>query len=169
MTDERGFFSETFNPEIGLAVNSGHPFVQDNHVHSNARGTIRGFHYQAPPVTQVKLIRVVRGAILDVVVDIRRGSPSFGRYLAVELSADNWKQLLVPEGFAHGYCTLTDDTDVLYKVSQSYSKNDEFGIRWNDPQLGIAWPVEEGTAIVSDKDRNLPLLAEAPEHFRYAG
>lgn len=165
--DERGFFSEVFNPQIASAVNADGPFVQDNHSHSRRRGTIRGLHYQAEPFAQVKLVRVVRGAIFDVVVDIRHGSPTFGRHVGVELTAENWMQTVVPIGFAHGFCTLSDHTDVIYKVSKPYSMSYDFGIRWNDPQLNITWPVTQDAAVISDKDRNLPLLAEAGEHFRY--
>src|SRR5262249_44923067 len=142
---------------------------QDNHSYSHSRGTVRGLHYQAPPFAQAKLIRVIRGAIFDVVVDIRRGSPTFKQHFSIELSRDNWKQLFVPAGFAHGFCTLTDDVDVVYKVSKPYVKSHEFGLRWNDPQLGIAWPVDTTEAVLSEKDRNLPLVAQIREHFIYDG
>jgi len=161
--DERGFFSEVFRDTWipGLA------FVQDNHSMSAASGTVRGLHFQVPPFAQDKLVRVARGAVYDVAVDIRRGSPSYGRHVGVVLSERNWEQLLVPRGFAHGFCTLEPDTEVLYKVTAHYSQEHDRGIRWDDPALGIAWPVER--AVLSDKDRTWPPLAELPEHFTYRG
>jgi dTDP-4-dehydrorhamnose 3,5-epimerase len=163
--DGRGFFSEVYNQarfaELGLPTE----WVQDNHALSRERGTVRGLHYQLPPAAQAKLIRVARGAIHDVVVDIRRGSPTFGRHVATELSAAAWNQLLVPAGFAHGYCTLEPDTEVLYKVSAPYAPEHERGIRWDDPALGIHWPVATGAAVVSERDAALPALAEQPDVF----
>jgi dTDP-4-dehydrorhamnose 3,5-epimerase len=159
--DARGFFSEVYKrsafAEAGLAVE----FVQDNHSRSARAGTVRGLHFQLPPFAQTKLVRVTRGRILDVAVDVRRGSPTFGRHVAVELSEANWLQLLVPVGFAHGYCTLEPDTEVLYKVSAAYAPQCDAGILWNDPDLGIAWPVDAASALVSDKDRDLPRLKDA--------
>jgi dTDP-4-dehydrorhamnose 3,5-epimerase len=159
--DERGFFSEVYKQsafaEAGVAVE----FVQDNHSRSARAGTVRGLHFQLPPFAQTKLVRVTRGRILDVAVDVRSGSPTFGRHVAVELSEENWLQLLVPAGFAHGYCTLEPDTEVLYKVSAAYAPQCDAGILWNDPDLGIAWPVDAPGAVVSDKDRNLPRLKDA--------
>ena len=163
--DDRGFFSETFGDARFRAAVADVSFVQDNHSLSRAPGTIRGLHYQAPPMAQGKLVRVVRGAILDVAVDIRHGSPTFGEHVAVELSADNWAQLWVPEGFAHGFCTLAPDTEVVYKVTASYSPDHDFGLAFDDPELAIDWPVPPSAAVLSDKDRRHPRLAELPHHF----
>lgn len=163
--DDRGFFSETYNKraltELGLALD----FVQDNHSLSASAGVLRGLHYQIPPLAQDKLVRVVRGAILDVAVDIRRDSPTFGRHVAVELSAANWRQLLVPVGFAHGFVTLEPDTEVLYKVSDYYSPDHERGICWDDPQLAIEWGVDAGSVTLSARDRAHPRLADQPDLF----
>jgi dTDP-4-dehydrorhamnose 3,5-epimerase len=163
--DERGFFSETFNrrrfEEHGIRLD----WVQDNHAYSQPAGTVRGLHYQLPPFAQDKLVRVTRGAVLDVAVDIRRGSPTFGRYVAVELRADAWNQVLVPRGFAHGYCTLEPDTEVIYKVTDYYAPEHERGLLWNDPELGITWPVGADQAVLSDKDLELPVLARQPDLF----
>lgn len=158
--DERGFFSETFRADRFEAEAGPFRFVQDNQSLSAARGTIRGLHYQKAPRAQGKLIRVIRGAILDVAVDIRQGSPTFGRHVAVELSADNWRQLWVPPGFLHGFCTLAGNTEVIYKVTDTYSREHDAGVRWNDPDIGIEWPVTEAEATLSDKDRTAPLLRE---------
>ncbi len=159
--DGRGFFSETYNRRQWAAAGIDVEFVQDNQSLSAARGTVRGLHWQAPPHAQAKLLRVTRGAILDVVVDVRRASPTFGRHLAVELSAENWRQLYVPEGFAHGFCTLTDAVEVIYKVSDYYAPEAEGGIAWDDPDLGISWPVARQDATLSAKDVLLPRLANA--------
>jgi dTDP-4-dehydrorhamnose 3,5-epimerase len=165
--DARGFFAETWNldrfHDAGIDVD----WVQENHAMSAAAGTVRGFHYQLPPAAQAKLIRVVRGAALDVAVDLRRGSPTFGRHVAIELSAANFRQLLIPIGFAHGYCTLESDTEILYKVDHVYTPDTERGIRWDDPALGIAWPVKPEVALLSGKDRGLPPLADQPDLFEY--
>jgi dTDP-4-dehydrorhamnose 3,5-epimerase len=159
--DARGFFSEVYQradfADAGLMTD----FVQDNHVKSNALWTMRGLHFQLPPFAQDKLVRVTRGRILDVAVDVRRGSPTFGRHVAVELSAENWLQLYVPVGFAHGYCTLEPDTEVLYKVSAVYAPQCDAGILWNDPDLGISWPFEARQALISEKDSKLPRLKDA--------
>ena len=165
--DHRGFFSETFRDT--WFGDAGLVFVQDNHSLSGAVGTVRGLHFQVAPRAQDKLLRVVRGAILDVAVDIRDGSPTYGEHAAVELSAENWQQLLVPRGFAHGFCTLEPDTEVLYKVTDHYAPECDRGIRWDDPALGIEWPVAPADAIVSDKDRETPLLADLSPQFTYQG
>ena len=163
--DERGAFSEVYNArafaKAGLAID----FVQDNHSRSALAGTVRGLHFQAPPFAQHKLVRVVRGSVFDVAVDLRRHSPTYGRHVSVRLSAEEWSQLLVPVGFAHGFVTLEPDTEVLYKVSDYHAPDCDRGILWNDPALGIAWPVGEGEAMLSDRDRALPRLAEVATPF----
>jgi dTDP-4-dehydrorhamnose 3,5-epimerase len=163
--DERGFFAETYNRQLLQRLGNEIDFVQDNHSLSHECGTIRGLHYQVPPFAQVKLVRVIRGRVLDVVVDIRRSSPTFGRHFRTELSADNYKQILVPVGFAHGFCTLEPESEIVYKVSNYYSAAHDRGILWNDPHLGIQWPVAEEQAILSNKDRRQPLLLEVDDLF----
>ncbi len=165
--DARGFFAETYNRKVFAALGIEGEFVQDNHSHSRARGVVRGLHFQLPPFAQAKLVRVARGSVLDVVVDIRRGSPSIGRHAAVTLSAEAGNQIFVPTGFAHGFCTLEPDTEVLYKVDAYYSPQHERGLRWNDPALDIVWPVTEEEAEISGKDRTQPLLRELKEMFEY--
>ncbi len=163
--DARGWFAETYNrkglAEAGIDLD----FVQDNQSLSVPRGTVRGLHYQSPPVAQDKLVRVLRGAILDVAVDIRKGSPSYGRHVAVRLDAAEGVQLLVPKGFAHGFVTLEPDTEVLYKVTNYYAPQNDHGILWNDPDLGIEWTVTEAEAQLSDKDRRQPRFAEIHSPF----
>lgn len=166
--DPRGFFSEIFRDSVLREHGVDVSFVQENHSLSIPRGVVRGLHFQTPPQGQAKLVRVGVGAILDVAVDIRRGSPSYGRHVAVVLSAADGNQLYVPDGFAHGFCTLEPNTEVFYKVSRYYSPEHDFGLRWNDPALGIAWPVGEEAALLSDKDRRQPPLAELPDYFEYA-
>jgi dTDP-4-dehydrorhamnose 3,5-epimerase len=163
--DDRGFFSETYNARILADAGFEGVFVQDNHSRSPKKGTVRGLHFQAPPFAQDKLLRVTRGAILDVAVDIRIGSPTYGQSVAVELSADNWRQLLVPKGFAHGFQTLTDDCDVLYKVTDFYAPQSEAGLLWNDPALGIGWPLGEGEVSINARDAGFPTLAELKSPF----
>jgi dTDP-4-dehydrorhamnose 3,5-epimerase len=163
--DHRGFFSETHNQRSFEQAGIGLQFVQDNHSLSAEVGTVRGLHFQSPPFAQDKLVRVIRGAILDVVVDLRASSPTFGKHTTVELSAQNWRQLLAPAGFAHGFCTLEPDTEVLYKVSNYYSAANDLGLAWDDPALGIAWPVAADKAILSNKDRAQPLLKDLPAIF----
>jgi dTDP-4-dehydrorhamnose 3,5-epimerase len=163
--DGRGFFSEVYNRQRFEHAGFKLDFLQDNHSLSTKVGTIRGLHFQTPPFAQDKLVRVVRGRILDVAVDLRRSSPTFGQHVAVELSAENWRQLLVPVGFAHGFCTLEPDTEVLYKVTGYYSAAHDRGLAFDDPTLGIEWPVAGAEAILSEKDRNHPLLAELPAYF----
>jgi len=157
--DHRGFFVETYHAEKYRAHGIAAVFVQDNHTRSVAR-TVRGLHMQRRR-PQAKLIRVIAGEIFDVAVDLRRGSPSFGRSVGVALSADNFKQCFIPIGFAHGFCVLTDTAEVEYKCSDTYDAADEFGIAWNDPALAIAWPVSD--PILSERDRHHPTLAEVSD------
>lgn len=161
--DARGFFSEVWSHRALAAAGLDVEFVQDNHSLSREAGVVRGLHFQRPPAAQGKLVRVVRGSILDVAVDIREGSPTYGRHVACVLSAANWQQLWVPRGFAHGFATLEPDTEVLYKVDAYYDRAADAGIRWDDPALGIDWRVEN--PILSDKDRAAPRLAEIPPPF----
>ena len=163
--DSRGFFSEVYNGRAFAAAGIDIDFVQDNHALSGEVGTLRGLHFQKPPFAQTKLVRVTRGRIYDVAVDIRLKSPTYGRHVGVELSAENWAQLLVPAGFAHGYCTLEPNTEVLYKVDAYYAPEHDAGILWSDPALGIAWPVEPGKAHLSDKDNRLPVLKDIGPAF----
>ena len=165
--DNRGFFSETYNAQMLADIGIHEQFVQDNHSLSVEKGTVRGLHYQKPPHAQAKLVRVGRGAILDVVVDIRRGSPTYGQHAAVELNAENWHQLFVPAGFAHGFCTIAPDTELQYKVSDYYAPAHDAGLLWNDPALGIVWPDFAG-AQLSPKDTVLPRFADLDTHFVYA-
>lgn len=157
--DARGFFMESYHEEQMQALGVSTAFVQDNHSLSQATGTLRGLHYQLAPKAQTKLVRVLAGAIYDVVVDLREGSPSFGQWAGFILSAHNFRQLLVPRGFAHGFCTLVPNTEVFYKVDNYYSPDHDRGILWNDPALGIDWPITK--PVLSDKDRLHPLLADA--------
>ncbi|MFP4418174.1 MAG: dTDP-4-dehydrorhamnose 3,5-epimerase [Chitinivibrionales bacterium] len=161
--DNRGFFLESFSHKWFQAQNIPINFVQDNHSLSVKRGVLRGLHFQKPPAAQSKLIRVVSGAIYDVAVDLRKNSPNFGQWFAAELSAENFRMLLVPAGFAHGFCTLTDNTEVIYKVDAYYSPENDRGIRWNDPALNITWPVKE--PILSEKDSRLPFLSDTDTPF----
>ncbi len=165
--DGRGFFSETYNKRALAERGIEHEFVQDNHSFSVEKGTVRGLHFQTPPFAQAKLVRVVRGAILDVAVDIRTGSPSYGRHVQTTLSADNWRQVYVPVGFAHGFCTLVPDTEVIYKAAEYYAPDRDSGLLWCDPALAIDWPVAKADAVVSDRDRKHPGLAGLPEFFVY--
>lgn len=165
--DDRGFFSETFNLRALASGGVTGDFVQDNHSLSVQKGVVRGLHYQLPPAAQDKLVRVTRGSILDVAVDIRKGSPTYGRHVAVTLSADNWEQLWVPKGFAHGFCTLEPNTEVVYKVTDYYAPEFDRGLRWNDPDLDIKWPVAAERAILSAKDAITPLFRELESPFRY--
>jgi dTDP-4-dehydrorhamnose 3,5-epimerase len=166
--DARGFFLESYNQETLRSCGIDTVFVQDNHSKST-RGTLRGLHYQLPPAAQVKLVRVVRGAVWDVAVDIRVGSPTFGQSVGVELSADNFHQLYIPSGFAHGFCVLSEEAELLYKASHVYSPTHEWGIVWNDMTLQVAWPVAE--PLLSERDRRLGTLADylSSTPFVYGG
>ena len=167
--DDRGWFSETFHEQRLASIGIAYRFVQDNQSHSRLAGTLRGLHFQRPPSAQAKLVSVLQGRVLDVVVDIRRASPSYGQHVAVELSAEAGRQLYIPIGFAHGFLTLEDDVVVMYKVSDYYSPNDDGGLRWDDPDLAIAWPVAPANIIISNKDRQLPRLREVSSPFPYDG
>lgn len=159
--DDRGFFSETFNAQRFRDAGIGLEFVQDNHSYSAAKGVLRGLHYQLAPRAQDKLVRVVKGAILDVAVDIRKSSPTVGKWVGLEVSAARWNQILVPKGYAHGFVTLTEDTEVIYKVTDVYSPEHDRSIRFDDPTIGIDWPFQADDIQLSDKDRKAPLLADA--------
>lgn len=165
--DHRGFFAETYSKakfaEAGVELD----FVQDYHSRSASPGTLRGLHFQAPPRAQAKLIRVVRGAILDVAVDIRRDSPTYGRHVAVELSEENFRQLLVPVGFAHGFVTRLPDTEVIYKVDDGYAPETEGGLAWNDITLAIDWGVAGDQVVLSDRDRAWPSFDAFETPFVY--
>lgn len=158
--DHRGFFSETYNKRTFAEAGINLEFVQDNHSMSGDAGTVRGLHFQAQPMAQDKLVRVVRGSILDVAVDIRRSSATFGKWVSAEITAERGEQILVPKGFAHGICTLEPHTEVLYKVTEYYSAEHDSCIRWDDPELGIAWPLK-GAPKLSDKDARSPLLRDS--------
>ncbi|HKM64748.1 MAG TPA: dTDP-4-dehydrorhamnose 3,5-epimerase [Acidisphaera sp.] len=161
--DNRGFFSEVFNAAQYAAAGIEGTFVQDNHSLSAPKGTIRGLHCQIAPSPQGKLVRCVRGAIWDVAVDVRHGSPTYGRHVGTVLSRDNWQQLWIPAGFVHGFCTLEPDTEVLYKVTGTYDRAAERGVIWNDPDLALPWPAKD--AVLSDKDMKLPRLKDCPVWF----
>lgn len=161
--DNRGFFMESYNEQAFKLNGIHHHFIQDNHSLSAETGVLRGLHYQLNPKAQTKLVRVLSGAIYDVIVDIRKNSPTFGQWVGVILSEDNKRQLLVPKGFAHGFCTLVPNTQVLYKVDEYYSPENDRGILWSDPSLDIDWPTTN--PILSDKDRRHPLLKDAEINF----
>jgi dTDP-4-dehydrorhamnose 3,5-epimerase len=166
--DSRGFFSETYNTRTfeaatGIAGN----FVQDNHSLSRQRGVVRGLHCQVAPHVQGKLVRCAHGSIWDVAVDARVGSPNFGQWVSAELSAENWQQLWIPGGFLHAFCTLEPDTEVIYKVTGDYDRASEAGVIWNDPDLGIPWPIEPDEVVLSEKDQKLPRLRDAGTLFTY--
>lgn len=162
--DARGFFSEVWNGVEMAKAGLKHEWCQDNHSLSRQAGTLRGLHYQAPPMAQAKLVRCIRGRIWDVAVDLRPGSPTAGRWFGLELSADNWRQLLIPRGFLHGFLTLEDDCEVLYKVDAPYAPQHDGGIAWDDPDLAIEWPLE-GRPLLSAKDRDAPRLADIRNPF----
>jgi dTDP-4-dehydrorhamnose 3,5-epimerase len=163
--DARGTFSESWNRRAFAGAGIVCDFVQDNYVWSSAKGTVRGLHFQAPPYTQGKLVRVTKGAVYDVALDLRRNSPSFGQHVGALLSASNGKQIWVPQGFAHGYVTLEPDTEVFYKVTDYYAPEAEGGVLWNDPALAIVWPLDGSAAILSDKDVQLPPLRDLASPF----
>lgn len=164
--DHRGFFSETYNQGAFEAAGLDYTFVQDNHSFSAPKGTLRGLHFQTPPHGQDKLLRVIRGAIYDVAVDIRKGSPTYGKWVGRTISADEWNQILVPVGFAHGFCTVEENTEVLYKVTGKYAPECEGGLTWNDPDIGIDWPLD-GAPILSAKDEAYTPFADFDSPFTY--
>ncbi len=165
--DDRGFFSEVWNRERFSEAGLRHDWVQDNHSRSAQPFTLRGLHYQAPPMAQAKLVRCIRGRIWDVAVDVRPGSPSYGQHVGLELSADNFTQLLVPRGFLHGFLTLEPDTEVLYKVDAPYSREHDGAVAWDDPELALPWPVQ-GPPVLSAKDAAAPKLADWTNPFEAA-
>ncbi|SFD78779.1 dTDP-4-dehydrorhamnose 3,5-epimerase [Bosea sp. CRIB-10] len=163
--DHRGFFSEVYKQSEMAAAGIDLVFVQDNHSLSAQVGTLRGLHFQSAPFAQDKLVRVTKGRVLDVAVDLRASSPSFGQHVSVELSAENWRQLLVPIGFAHGFVTLEPDTEVLYKVTAPYGPANDHGLAFDDPALGVDWYFPHAELVLSDKDRKHPRLADLPRYF----
>lgn len=167
--DARGWFSETWNKARMAEAGLAHDWVQDNQSFSASAGTVRGLHYQAPPFAQAKLVRVVHGEILDVAVDVRRGSPNYGQWVAEVLSAENGAQLLVPRGFLHGFVTQAPDTQVLYKVDAPYNGEADGAVRFDDPDLGVDWGIEASDAVLSDKDAAAPLLADWTSPFEWEG
>ena len=167
--DARGWFSETYSVTMLASLGVDTAFVQDNQSWSATAGTVRGIHFQRPPHAQAKLVRCVRGSVMDFAVDLRRGSPTYGRYVQALLSRDNGDQLLVPVGFGHAFVTMEPDSEVAYKVSDVYAPGCEGGILWNDPDLAIAWPLPDTGAVLSDKDKILPSLAQFESPFEYNG
>ncbi len=165
--DHRGFFTETYNRRAFAENGMPYDFVQDNHARSNTRGVLRGLHFQTPPAAQAKLVWVTRGAVFDAVVDLRKGSPTYARWYGLELTEENFKRLMIPAGFAHGYVTLTDVAEFQYKVDGYYSPAHDGGIIWNDPDLGVPWPVER--PVLSEKDGLLPRLRDFDSPFVYPG
>jgi dTDP-4-dehydrorhamnose 3,5-epimerase len=168
-TDVRGYFSETWSDRRFREEVAKVTFVQDNQSVSAKKGTLRGMHFQRPPFAQGKLVRVLRGSILDVAVDIRKGSSTYRQHAAVKLDAVEGAQLWVPPGFLHGFCTLEDETEVYYKVTSYYSPNHDAGVLWNDQDLGINWPVEPDSVVLSDRDKRHPRLRDLPDYFDYKG
>ena len=166
--DARGFFSETYQRQRFLDAGITQDWIQDNQSFSAEKGTLRGLHFQVAPVAQDKLIRVLKGAIFDVAVDIRNGSPTYGKWVSCELSAEKFNQLLIPRSFAHGFLTLVPDVEVLYKVSAPYSPECDRGVRWNDPAIGVAWPLEPGQQpVLSGKDAQAPMLADIASQITF--
>ncbi|MCH9809066.1 MAG: dTDP-4-dehydrorhamnose 3,5-epimerase [Alphaproteobacteria bacterium] len=165
--DARGFFSETFNVERFSGAGVDLSWVQDNHSYSAPQGVLRGLHFQTPPHAQDKLVRVVKGAILDIAVDIRKGSPRYGKWCSLEVSAEKWNQILVPKGFAHGFVTLVPDTEVIYKVSALYAPDNDHSIHYADPDIGIDWALGDAVPILSAKDAAAPALQDVDTGFTY--
>jgi dTDP-4-dehydrorhamnose 3,5-epimerase len=168
-SDNRGWFSETYHENRLRKIGISCAFVQENQSYSARAGTLRGLHFQSPPVAQAKLVSVLRGRVLDVAIDLRAGSPTYGKHVSVELSAESGQQFFVPVGFAHGFLTLEDSVTVSYKVSDYYAPAQEGGICWNDPDIALTWPISDGDIILSDKDRQLPFLKNLVSPFVYDG
>jgi dTDP-4-dehydrorhamnose 3,5-epimerase len=168
-SDVRGHFQETWNDRLFREKIGNVTFVQDNQSRSIKRGTLRGLHFQKPPYEQGKLVRVVRGSIFDVAVDIRKGSPTYRQHLALNIDALEGQHLWVPPGFLHGFCTLEDETEVFYKVTSYYSPSHDTGVLWNDEDLAIDWPIASDCVVLSDKDQRLPRLRDLPDFFEYQG
>lgn len=168
-SDDRGFFSETYSRSVLEPMTGPLDWVQDNHSRSEQKNTLRGLHFQIPPFAQDKLVRCIVGSILDVAVDIRHGSPTYGKHVAAKLTASEGQQIFVPKGFAHGYITLEDGCEVVYKVTNYYSGPHERGVRWSDPAIAIDWGVDAASPVLSPKDRAAPTLADTPVYFRYGG
>jgi len=162
--DDRGFFMRTFDAGIFREAGLERNWLQENHSRSERKGIIRGLHFQLPPFAETKLVRCIRGAVLDVFVDLRKGSPTFGKWDAIELSESNQKMIFIPRGFAHGFCTLTTESEVLYKVDNVYDRAHESGLLWSDPELGIDWPAEE--PVLSEKDQKNPTLQQFIENHK---
>jgi dTDP-4-dehydrorhamnose 3,5-epimerase len=167
--DDRGWFSEVYNRDNFSALGLNTVFVQDNHSMSRVAGVLRGLHFQRPPHAQAKLVRCVRGRVWDVAVDIRSGSPTYGKWVSRELSPENGLQLFIPTGFAHGFLALEPQTEVAYKTSDVYAPDCDGGLIWNDPDIAIRWPLGEDSPLLSDKDRELKTLAEFASPFAYDG
>ena len=165
ISDSRGYFAETYVRRDFVAAGIEHEFIQDNESRSQATGTVRGLHFQVPPLAQTKLVRVLRGRIFDVAVDLRRSSPTYGKHLTIELSEATGDQLLVPAGFAHGFCTLEPNSVVFYKVDNVYSADHDRGVHWADANLGIKWPIAAGEAVLSQRDLSLPSFRDLPAYF----
>jgi dTDP-4-dehydrorhamnose 3,5-epimerase len=163
--DERGFFCEVYNGAAFGEIGVPNKFIQDNQSLSRSRGVVRGLHFQTAPFAQAKLVRVARGSVYDAVVDLRKNSSTYGKSAGVVLSAERGNQLFVPAGFAHGFCTLEPDTEVIYKVDAPYSREHEGGLLWNDPALGIVWPIGEHEAVLIERDRKNPPLSDLPDLF----
>ncbi|MBM6592860.1 dTDP-4-dehydrorhamnose 3,5-epimerase [Microvirga pudoricolor] len=165
--DARGWFVETYSTRAYESLLGDVTFVQDNQAFSAQAGTLRGLHFQAPPEPQAKLVRVLRGSIFDVAVDLRRGSPTYGQWVGETLTGEGGEQIFVPRGFAHGYCTLEPDTEVAYKVDGFYAPSCDGGIQWDDPAIGIDWPITAAEAVLSDKDKGLPAFESFVSPFQY--
>ncbi|MDF3384610.1 MULTISPECIES: dTDP-4-dehydrorhamnose 3,5-epimerase [unclassified Sulfitobacter] len=165
--DDRGFFSESWNARTMAEAGLNYSFVQDNHSLSKAAGTLRGLHFQTPPHAQAKLVRCGRGALFDVAVDIRHGSPSFGKWVGVELSFDNGRQLLIPKGFLHGFITRVPMTEIIYKCTYTYAPECDAVVRWDDPDIGIDWGLKGQSPLLSEKDAKAPSLAAMGQHFTW--
>jgi dTDP-4-dehydrorhamnose 3,5-epimerase len=167
-SDKRGLFVETWNQDCLNQLDKMPEWRQDFFSISLKKGTVRGLHFQAPPADQCKLVRASKGSLFDVIVDIRHGSPTYGEHCSIILKADDYQQLFIPSGFAHGFCTLEDNTEVMYKISGSYAPEQSGGIFWNDPDLGIDWPVDASEAVLSEKDRTRPEFKGFPIVFYYS-